>query len=112
MATPLVDPQGFPRSDIDVAGIRTARHQINRLRNDLKACMNDMSLLLERGLPRVEGGQREEMEVEEEKVEMEGFARVDAVAPGSPADLAVSTREGKTSCRADEAMGTGTQEGG
>ncbi|KAL8293722.1 hypothetical protein RQP46_000423 [Phenoliferia psychrophenolica] len=94
MATPLVDPEGFPRADIDVAGVRTARMQINRLRNDLKAVMNEMGQLLERGLPREEVQETGEkdaaasvpMEVEEDgKVP---FAKVDGVFPASPAAIA------------------------
>ena len=95
MATPLVDPEGFPRADIDVAGVRTARMQINRLRNDLKAVMNEMAQLLERGLPREEAqtGAGEEasaaMEVEEQDGKVP-FAKVDGVFPASPAATAVS----------------------
>ncbi|KAK4704773.1 26S proteasome regulatory subunit N4, partial [Phenoliferia sp. Uapishka_3] len=92
MATPLVDPEGFPRADIDVAGVRTARGQINRLRNDLKAVMDEMGKLLERGLPREEAKEGEKMEVEKVEVE-EGkkpFAKVDGVFPASPAAVAVS----------------------
>lgn len=51
MDTPLVDPEGYPRSDIDVATVRTARAQIIRLRNDLKRTIDDMAALLERGIP-------------------------------------------------------------
>eukprot|EP01067_Filipodium_phascolosomae_P004996 Filipodium_phascolosomae@DN2994_c0_g1_i1.p1 len=34
---PLVDQEGFPRNDIDIIAVRTARHRVNCLRNDLKA---------------------------------------------------------------------------
>ena len=92
MSSPLVDPEGFPRSDIDVAGVRTARAQIIRLRNDLKGIIEEMGGLLQRGLPRrepvVEGVAREEV-VETVQVGREPFARVDSVARGSPAELAV-----------------------
>ncbi|GAA6014351.1 hypothetical protein JCM10207_005429 [Rhodosporidiobolus poonsookiae] len=85
MTTPLVDREGFPRSDIDVAGVRTARVNILRLRNDLRAVMDDMGELVQRGLPNVPGeaGKEQEEEVKEEGDEP--FAQVDAVAPGSPA---------------------------
>lgn len=43
MDTPLVDREGFPRADIDVAGVRTARVQVIRLRNDLKAAQKAVS---------------------------------------------------------------------
>lgn len=99
MNTALVDPQGFPRSDIDVAGVRTARVQIIRLRNDLQDVQAQMERLVQRGLPRGEVG--EAMEEAEEHPRGEGvqranggeespFARVDGVFPGSPADTAVS----------------------
>lgn len=97
MQTPLIDPQGFPRSDIDVAGVRTARMQIIRLRNDLQGVQGEMEKLVERGLPRGEEGAPEE---EGDAVMREGaangvqqeekpFARIDGVFPGSPADSAV-----------------------
>ncbi|KAI5302613.1 putative 26S proteasome regulatory subunit, partial [Ascosphaera atra] len=40
MNTPLLTPDGFPRSDIDVAQIRTTRARIIRLRNDYKGVMD------------------------------------------------------------------------
>jgi 26S proteasome non-ATPase regulatory subunit 9 len=97
MLSPLVDPEGFPRADIDVAGVRTARHQINCLRNDLKAVMGEMSTLLERGLPRAEVVRNEDgtetrvdgvTEIEELSVEARAWAKVDAVSPNSPASSA------------------------
>ena len=93
MATPLVDPEGFPRADIDVAGVRTARMQINRLRNDLKGVMNEMGSLLERGLPREEakeGGDDANVPMEVEEQGKIPFAKVDGVFPASPAHTAVS----------------------
>lgn len=99
MATSLIDPEGFPRSDLDVASIRTARSQINRLRNDLKGVMLEMGSLLERGLPRGEEPSEGKvngngaMEVDEEEENEQGsnkeFARVAGVFPSSPADIAV-----------------------
>ncbi|GAB0096467.1 26S proteasome non-ATPase regulatory subunit 9 [Sergentomyia squamirostris] len=46
MDEPLVDSEGFPRSDIDVYQVRTARQQIICTRNDLKALM----MQIEQGL--------------------------------------------------------------
>lgn len=99
MTTNLIDPEGFPRSDIDVATIRTSRSQINRLRNDLKGVIGDMSALLERGLPftgkgeegEVDGGEGEEVGevVEKDQGDNKPFAKVDGVFPNSPADTAV-----------------------
>ncbi|GAA5970063.1 hypothetical protein JCM8115_002723 [Rhodotorula mucilaginosa] len=109
MDTPLVDPEGFPRADIDVAGVRTARVHIIRLRNDLRALLREMEQLVLRGLPREagdpsrdegllrangdmrmngEGGHDEEDDEQERP-----FARVDAVAPNSPAHQAGLVRE-------------------
>jgi 26S proteasome non-ATPase regulatory subunit 9 len=42
MNTPLVTRDEFPRSDIDVAQIRSARTQIIRLRNDLKGVLSEI----------------------------------------------------------------------
>lgn len=97
METPLVDREGFPRADIDVAGVRTARVQIIRLRNDLKDVLAEMEGLVHRGLPRgaesTNGTAEEEdqrmAEAAEEEDGVKPFAKVDAVAPGSPADAAV-----------------------
>lgn len=91
MQTSLIDPEGFPRADIDVASIRTARVQIIRLRNDLKAVMEEMAALLERGLPKTSAVG---MEVEEDVVIGVGFAKVNSVAKDSPAESAVRQSEG------------------
>ncbi|KAK8758281.1 26S proteasome non-ATPase regulatory subunit 9 [Amblyomma americanum] len=42
MDEPLVDNEGYPRSDIDVYKVRHARHRINCLLNDHKAVMKDI----------------------------------------------------------------------
>ncbi|ORZ03940.1 hypothetical protein BCR43DRAFT_484208 [Syncephalastrum racemosum] len=42
MDQPLVDREGFPRSDVDVAAARTSRHLVHRLRNDHKAIMREI----------------------------------------------------------------------
>jgi 26S proteasome non-ATPase regulatory subunit 9 len=97
MDTPLIDREGFPRSDIDVASVRTARVQIIRLRNDLKAVMGELEEVVKRGLPKGEEREEEERIEDVEMVEKEQgeggeekpWAKVDAVAPGSPADTAV-----------------------
>ncbi|GAA5989790.1 hypothetical protein JCM5350_002942 [Sporobolomyces pararoseus] len=91
MSTPLVDPQGFPRSDIDVAAVRNARVEIIRGRNDLKDIEKEMELLVQEGLARGEGGTpraKEEMTSEERKEQTGPFAKVNSVAPDSPGSLA------------------------
>ncbi|KAF9153324.1 hypothetical protein BG015_003654 [Linnemannia schmuckeri] len=107
----LVDSSGFPRSDIDLVVVRTARSNIIRLKNDLKAVM----LQIEEALHAVhaealEEKQKREAEKKKEQelagtvsvesssaglnavtdeAELERslppFARVNAVAPDSPA---------------------------
>lgn len=98
MHAPLVDNEGFPRSDIDVAGVRTARVSIIRLGNDLKDVQRDMEHVVLRGLPRgdepvdVQGagaGEDTQMGGAQEGEGDKPFAKVDAVAPRSPADSAV-----------------------
>lgn len=42
MNEPLVDGDGFPRNDIDVYQVRTARSQIICLQNDLKTLMKEI----------------------------------------------------------------------
>lgn len=39
---PLVDSEGYPRSEIDLYKVRLARQQINCLRNDYKQVMNEI----------------------------------------------------------------------
>ncbi|KAJ1926083.1 putative 26S proteasome regulatory subunit [Tieghemiomyces parasiticus] len=46
LTDPLVDREGFPRSDIDVSAIRLARVQIIELRNDLKNTVGDIEQCL------------------------------------------------------------------
>ena len=89
MQSPLVDPEGFPRADIDVWEVRHARVRIIELRNDLKDIMDQIM----KGLQGVydptvvaEASQSETPSLSG----MKPFARVDGVAPGSPAATAVS----------------------
>lgn len=92
MQTPLVDAEGFPRADIDVWEVRHARVRIIELRNDLKDIMDsihkglqgvyDPSLVLDKaGEGSASSGPQG----------LDPFAKVDGVAPGSPAAAAVSS---------------------
>ncbi|KAI0927158.1 hypothetical protein AcV5_007768 [Taiwanofungus camphoratus] len=45
--SPLLDPEGFPRSDIDVWAVRHARVRIIELRNDLSALMDTIMTALQ-----------------------------------------------------------------
>ncbi|GAA5890013.1 hypothetical protein JCM16303_006135 [Sporobolomyces ruberrimus] len=88
MNTPLVDPQGFPRSDIDVAGVRNARVQIIRLRNDLDQLENELHKVVQEGFKR---GEEQTTSIQEnkdvDKVKVP-FAKANSVARDSPAQLA------------------------
>ncbi|CAM1302412.1 PSMD9 (predicted) [Pycnogonum litorale] len=92
MDEPLVDENGYPRNDIDVYQVRTARHKIICLRNDFKEKM----LQIERGLHAVHKKDRENVSMEELKIknrdtakrdsQMKSILRVDEISHGSPAD--------------------------
>ncbi|KAG7489595.1 26S proteasome non-ATPase regulatory subunit 9 [Solea senegalensis] len=88
---PLVDAEGFPRADINIYQIRTARHSISCLQNDHKAIMVEIEEALHK-LHAREKAKREQDEAEAGVEAMEQqvtlpppFARVDAVTQGSPA---------------------------
>lgn len=88
---PLVDEEGYPRADVNLYQIRTARHNISCLQNDHKAIMAEIEEALHK-LHAREKAKREQDEMEAEGEAMEQqvtlpspFARVDAVTQGSPA---------------------------
>jgi len=89
MQTPLIDPEGFPRADIDIYAVRGARVRIIELRNDLKSVMDAIAKALE-GVydPALAVPSAQESS---SKNALKPFARVEAVAPGSPAAEAVRT---------------------
>jgi hypothetical protein len=92
MTTPLVDREGFPRADIDVAGVRTARARIHRLRNDLKDAMDAIAAALENVYARPDDAGKAAQGAAPEDGTAAGerpFALVNGVAPGSPAEQAV-----------------------
>lgn len=91
MDDPLIDQEGFPRNDVDVAKIREARNKIICLKNDHKAIM----IKIEKGLHSLHAQSREgvgansKMDVENSDSKLPpAFAFVDSVAKGSPADTA------------------------
>lgn len=88
--TPLIDADGFPRADIDVYAVRGARVRIIELRNDLDAVMNKIAKALESiydpALAPAAGMTDSEAEA---SATPKPFAKVDGVAPGSPAAEAV-----------------------
>jgi len=100
--TPLVDPQGFPRSDIDVYAVRHARVRIIELKNDMDAIINELGKALETVYnPQTGGLVPTALErpvtsisaVQGSLGESIAFAKVDGVAPNSPAAQAGLLRE-------------------
>jgi 26S proteasome non-ATPase regulatory subunit 9 len=96
MRQPLVDGEGFPRDDLDVWAVRHARVRIIELRNDLAALMDEIAKTLETVYRRSpppqaegEGTSRSTVSGETTTSELLPFARVNGVAPGSPAADAV-----------------------
>ncbi|XP_068559888.1 26S proteasome non-ATPase regulatory subunit 9 [Cebidichthys violaceus] len=91
----LVDAEGFPRADVNVYQIRTARHSISCLQNDHKAIMEEIEEALHElhareKAKREKDGAGDQGEAMEEAMEQQvtlppPFARVDAVTQGSPA---------------------------
>lgn len=91
LQSPLVDVEGFPRADIDVYAVRGARVRIIELRNDLKDVMNAIGKALE-GIydpTRASASEGTSGTSAAEDEIPRPFARVDGVAPGSPATEAV-----------------------
>ncbi|KAF6757332.1 hypothetical protein DFP72DRAFT_890887 [Ephemerocybe angulata] len=85
MDTPLVDREGFPRADVDIYAVRGARKRVIELRNDLKWNMEEMAKVLQVIYALPADGE-ESGAVEVEVVEKPTpFAKVEGVAPGSPA---------------------------
>ncbi|NXU34956.1 PSMD9 ATPase, partial [Drymodes brunneopygia] len=93
MHEPLVDAEGFPRADIDLYQVRTARHNIICLQNDHKAVMKQV----EEALHKLHAREKEKHARDEAEALAEArsqnqslpqaFAKVNAVTPGSPASV-------------------------
>jgi 26S proteasome non-ATPase regulatory subunit 9 len=87
--------KGFPRADLDIAAIRISRSRIIYLRNDLKAVMDQLHALMPTLFVAPSSpvpSKREEMDVvpaEAPEEVLQPFARVNGVAPDSPAHQAV-----------------------
>lgn len=96
MTTELVDNEGFPRGDIDVYTVRHARVRIIELRNDLKSVTDELAVALQDVFNSPEPGPNPAETSAGSPSEPEAlkpFARVDGVAPGSPANEAGLLRE-------------------
>jgi 26S proteasome non-ATPase regulatory subunit 9 len=94
MHGPLVDHEGFPRSDIDVWAVRTARVRIIELNNDLDRVMGEIAIAL-KGVYNTNAAASPPKKIEDKgnesvNADSKPFAKVGAVSPGSPAADAVS----------------------
>ena len=100
MNSPLVDPEGFPRADIDVYTVRLARAAIVRLRNDHRAVVEEMGRVLQvvyapgDSQPLVNGTNTAGCNgtngtLNDTSTLQPPLAKVNSVAPGSPAAQAV-----------------------
>ncbi|XP_064397028.1 26S proteasome non-ATPase regulatory subunit 9-like [Halichondria panicea] len=86
----LVDREGFPRGDVDIYVVRTARQKVLCLQNDHKSLMK----LLEKKLHAIHAEERErrgptdELPSNQPVTRARGFVIVNQVSPGSPAAVA------------------------
>ncbi|XP_030073591.1 26S proteasome non-ATPase regulatory subunit 9 [Microcaecilia unicolor] len=93
MDGPLVDIEGYPRADIDLYQVRTARHSIICLQNDHKTIMKE----IEEALHQLHAREKKKREKDEAEARVEAmtqaeslpsaFAKVDTVTAGSPASM-------------------------
>lgn len=88
LESPLIDGDGFPRADIDIWAVRHARVRIIRLRNDLSSLMDEIARALEHVHASQSAGATTDGGTP--PPHLLPFAKVDAVAPHSPAQAAVS----------------------
>ncbi|XP_069897496.1 26S proteasome non-ATPase regulatory subunit 9-like [Dipodomys merriami] len=100
MDEPLVDCEGYPRADVDLYQVRTARHNIICLQNDHKAVMKQVEEALHQLHARDKEKQaRDRAEARQEALSRghshshshslpQAFAKVNSVSPGSPASTA------------------------
>ncbi|KAM6155772.1 26S proteasome non-ATPase regulatory subunit 9 [Rhynchocyon petersi] len=98
MNEPLVDCEDYPRSDVDLYQVRTARHNIVCLQNDHKAIMKQVEEALHQLHARDKEKQARDMaEAQSEAMSRtpdqgahstKAFAKVNSISPGSPASTA------------------------
>uniref|UniRef100_K7E186 26S proteasome non-ATPase regulatory subunit 9 n=1 Tax=Monodelphis domestica TaxID=13616 RepID=K7E186_MONDO len=99
MNEPLVDIEGYPRADVDVYQVRTARHNIICLQNDHKALMKQVEEALHQLHARGKEKQAKDAAEAQNEAMNQGqgsswgpspsfsqpFAKVNSISPGSPA---------------------------
>ncbi|XP_075390173.1 26S proteasome non-ATPase regulatory subunit 9 [Tenrec ecaudatus] len=100
MSEPLVDCEDYPRSDVDLYQVRSARHRIVCLQNDHKAVMKQVEEALHqlhardkekqaRDLAEAQNeAQSQSPDLSESPCPTQAFAKVNSISPGSPASLA------------------------
>ncbi|XP_006865455.1 PREDICTED: 26S proteasome non-ATPase regulatory subunit 9 [Chrysochloris asiatica] len=102
MNEPLVDCEDYPRSDVDLYQVRTARHNIVCLQNDHKAVMKQVEEALHQLHARDKKKQARDLaEAQNEALRRgsepspsgspqppQAFAKVNSISPGSPASTA------------------------
>lgn len=100
MDEPLVDCEGYPRADVDLYQVRTARHNIVCLQNDHKALMKQVEEALhqlhahdkEKQARDLAEAHREALSrrpgQDESQGPLQAFARVNSISAGSPASFA------------------------
>jgi len=92
MTDELVDPEGYPRADIDVLTVRKTRVRIIYLQSDLKQLLGK----IEKGLYKIHADEREKRKTGESAPpnvnttdqNAEPFLKIDLVSEGSPAEKA------------------------
>lgn len=100
MDGPLIDSEQFPRSDIDVVAVRTARQQVIMLTNDMRNVMGNIEqalFKLHELMPRQENT-RNEMREEMRPPTRPPFLQVHGVLPDSPAFIS-GLRDGDIICQ-------------
>ncbi|KXS20864.1 hypothetical protein M427DRAFT_119410 [Gonapodya prolifera JEL478] len=88
LTSPLVDDEGFPKADLDLPTIRSARNAIIRLRNDHKKLTDDIEASLHRFYAQSQIEKASATSTTNASASTVPFARVNAVAPDSPASAA------------------------
>lgn len=101
LTTPLITPDGYPRSDIDVASVRIARTAIIRLRNDYKAIEKQMESAVHEAFKNGTSIESERQAATPDNAQTAAaavdaaFCFINSVASGSPAESAGFLKDDK-----------------